>query len=222
MSYRLEKEEIRYNITVMNALDTQIVRLRISLADIEPEIWRVVEVPLDMSLKGVHDVIQAVMGWQDKHLFEFRVSDKCYGLPDPDDIEFGRRLRNARFAKLRALLEVKSGDIEYIYDFGDYWKHNLAVDAVEPVHPGRTYPRLVDGGRRSPPEDVGGPSGYHKFLDAISNPRHRHHRRALDWHCEPYDPGDIGLLAIHLRLSKIARRRHAGRHRKRHIEGTLT
>ena len=37
----------------------KIARLRISLKHIEPEIWRLVEVPLGMSLKGLHDVIRA-------------------------------------------------------------------------------------------------------------------------------------------------------------------
>ncbi|WP_246765093.1 plasmid pRiA4b ORF-3 family protein [Ensifer sp. PDNC004] len=38
----------------------RIARLHIQLDDIEPLIWRRVEVPLTMSLKGLHDVIQAV------------------------------------------------------------------------------------------------------------------------------------------------------------------
>lgn len=48
-----------------------IARLHIQLDDIEPLIWRRVEVPLTISLKGLHDVIQAVMLFEDYHLFEF-------------------------------------------------------------------------------------------------------------------------------------------------------
>jgi hypothetical protein len=36
-------------------------RIRIELKDIDPTIWRTVEVPLTTSLKSLHDVIQAVM-----------------------------------------------------------------------------------------------------------------------------------------------------------------
>jgi hypothetical protein len=46
----------------------RIARLRIELADISPPIWRRVEVPLDLTFKHLHDVIQAVMGWEDCHL----------------------------------------------------------------------------------------------------------------------------------------------------------
>lgn len=46
--------------------DTEtIARMRISLLEIMPEIWRRVEVPANAHLKGLHDVIQAVFGWQD-------------------------------------------------------------------------------------------------------------------------------------------------------------
>ncbi len=46
----------------------QIARIRISLSDIEPEIWRRVDVPLEASLKMLHDIIQRAMGWMDYHL----------------------------------------------------------------------------------------------------------------------------------------------------------
>lgn len=52
----------------------QIAPLRISLDKIEPEIWRRVEVPLDLPMKSLHDVIKAVMGWEDYHLFEFQTT----------------------------------------------------------------------------------------------------------------------------------------------------
>jgi pRiA4b ORF-3-like protein len=59
-----------------------IARIRIELNGIDPTIWRRVEVPLTTSLKGLHDVIQAVMPFENRHLFLFNVGDKRYGLPD--------------------------------------------------------------------------------------------------------------------------------------------
>jgi hypothetical protein len=52
-----------------------IARVRINLAHITPEVWRRVEVPLGLNLKGLHDVIQAAFGWLDYHLFEFQIGD---------------------------------------------------------------------------------------------------------------------------------------------------
>ena len=63
-----------------------IVQVRITLQDIDPPIWRRVQVPADFPLRRLHDVIQAVMGWLDYHLHQFEVGDKLYGQP-----EIGRR-----------------------------------------------------------------------------------------------------------------------------------
>ncbi|MGI9376979.1 MAG: IS1096 element passenger TnpR family protein, partial [Tsuneonella suprasediminis] len=42
---------------------TQIATLRIDLKDSDPPIWRQVEVPTSITLKVLHDIVQAAMGW---------------------------------------------------------------------------------------------------------------------------------------------------------------
>ena len=49
------------------------VRLHVSLAEIEPEIWRRLVVPADWTLDRLHPVLQAAFGWTDSHLHEFRI-----------------------------------------------------------------------------------------------------------------------------------------------------
>src|ERR1700757_2457433 len=66
-------------ISVMNLVD-RIARIRIELNGINPTTWRRVDVPLTTSLKGLHDVIQAVMPFENYHLFRFDVGDKRYGI----------------------------------------------------------------------------------------------------------------------------------------------
>jgi|TARA_R100000501_G_scaffold13654_5_gene25102 hypothetical protein len=80
-----------------------IARLHIALADTDPSIWRRVEVPVDASLKVLHDVIQGAMGWLDYHLWEFEAGDRRYGVIDPDGPD--DRLFAAKNAKLTALLD---------------------------------------------------------------------------------------------------------------------
>jgi hypothetical protein len=62
----------------------RIARIRVELEGIKPTIWRRVEVPLTTSLKGLHEVIQAVMLFENYHLFQFDIGDKRYGIPDPE------------------------------------------------------------------------------------------------------------------------------------------
>ena len=46
-----------------------VARIRIELQDIEPKIWRRVDVPLSSTLLALHDIIQAAFGWTHSHLF---------------------------------------------------------------------------------------------------------------------------------------------------------
>jgi hypothetical protein len=188
----------------------QIARLRIDLAGITPRIWRRVEVPLDLTLKHLHDVIQAAMGWQDCHLYAFHVGDATYGEPTTSAFD-GHRTLSTRVAKLRALLDRGVDRFTYVYDFGDDWEHRITVEAVEEGAPGVACPRFVDGARRGPPEDVGGPPGYQEFLKAATNPRHRRHREVIAWYGGAYDPDDIDEPIVRLRIGQIAKRRRAGK-----------
>ena len=46
----------------------EIATVRIELLDTDPLIWRKVEAPTSITLKVLHDIVQAVMGWFDYHL----------------------------------------------------------------------------------------------------------------------------------------------------------
>lgn len=189
--------------------DETIARLRISLNDTDPEIWRVVDVPLTASLKMLHDIVQAAMGWENYHLWEFETGDRRYGLPDPEwpDDE----LAAAKNIKLGALIERGVREMTYTYDMGDNWEHAIAVEAVRPGDPDVKYPRFIDGARRCPPEDVGGAPGYENFLEAIADPDHEEHGELRQWYGGPYDPDDIDELITKRRVAAIAIRRAAGK-----------
>jgi len=45
----------------------------------------------------------------------------------------------------------------YEYDFTDGWQHDLRVEQILPLEPGRYYPVRIGGRRTAPPEDCGGP-----------------------------------------------------------------
>jgi len=190
-----------------------IARLHIALADTDPLIWRRVEVPVEASLKMLHDIIQGAMGWLDCHLWEFKADDKRYGLPDPgwaDDSLFA-----ARNIKLKSLLDRGISQLTYTYDMGDNWEHIVTVETAEAGHPDTGYPRYVDGERRVPLEDIGGPPGFEDFLDAIAKPKSRGHKDAVEWHrgCygEDFVPDQINERVAKLRIGEIAKRRAAGK-----------
>lgn len=186
----------------------KIARVRVALKDLEPEIWRRVDVPLGQNLKGLHDVIQAVFGWQDQHLFEFQIAGKRYGIPNPEWDE-ERKVLQAKSIRLADVISKGINRFSYTYDFGDNWEHTIAIEAVADGDPAIKYPHFVDGARRGPPEDVGGLPGFFDFVEAVLDPRHPEHRNLLKWYGGPYVPDDIGLLDIRRRLGAIARSRHS-------------
>jgi hypothetical protein len=190
-----------------------IARLHIALADTSPLVWRRVEVPVDASLKMLHDVIQGAMGWLDYHLWEFEAQDKRYGLPDPDWDDDG--LFAAKNIKLKTLLDRGVRHILYTYDMGDSWEHIVTVEAIENAQPGTKYPRYIEGERRAPPEDCGGTPGFEAFLEAVVNPRHPEHKSITAWHRDCYgkafDPDTIDELDAKLSIGNIAKRRAAGK-----------
>ena len=190
-------------------MSANIARILITLDDIEPVIWRRVEVPVTMNLRALHQVIQAVMGWEDMHLYEYRIGEKVYGEPPPPDLSWGRSVMQAKGLRLSALIDRAVTSLTYVYDFGDDWRHTLTIEEVRPAEPGVDYPRLVDGERAAPPEDCGGMPGYFEFVHAIADRTHPQHKELKAWYGEPYDPSDMGREIINGRLQSITARRKA-------------
>ena len=136
-----------------------IAQIKVSLQDVEPVIWRRLEVPAEIKLARLHVALQAAMGWQDYHLHAFRIGDIEYGVPNPEYEPMGVPLKDDRRATLRSLVGVGESFV-YEYDFGDGWEHEILVEAALAPRPRTRYPRVVDGARACPPEDVGGTPGY--------------------------------------------------------------
>ena len=106
---------------------TKIYEIEIELREVRPAVLRRVQVPGELSLAGLHAVVQVAMGWTDSHLHEFDVAGARYGLPDPD-WDGGEVADEARVKLFRLLGQ---GDrVGYVYDFGDGWTHRLTVEKV--------------------------------------------------------------------------------------------
>ncbi len=188
----------------------QIARIRITLEDMEPAIWRRVELPLSNSLKTLHLAIQAVMLFQNYHLFRFDVGEASYGIPLDDDW-MDPPTRDAANIRLAKLVERGVTTFTYTYDFGDDWRHSIEIEGISTADPAMVYPRFVDGERRAPPEDVGGLPCFEEFLDAMAKPRHPSCKSVLQWYGRAFEPTDISPDEIHARMAQLAKRRAYGK-----------
>lgn len=167
-------------------MNIRLYLLKISLSKIEPEIWRRFVVPASITLDRLHDVIQIVMGWTDSHLHEFTVGKKRY-TENPRLEDDGAEENRYR---LEDLIKRKGGTFQYLYDFGDYWVHEIIIEENVYFDPNLGDPLVcLEGERACPPEDVGGIPGYYEFCKAVSDPDHFEHQELTDWfsRLEGYD-----------------------------------
>jgi hypothetical protein len=70
---------------LMVAKTRAVYQLRIALQDIQPTVWRQIQVWEDITMGKLHDILQTVMDWENYHLHEFRIGRRLYSVPDPDD-----------------------------------------------------------------------------------------------------------------------------------------
>lgn len=180
---------------------TKIFELDIVLEEVQPLVRRRVQVPGEVSLAVLHEVVQSAMGWTNSHLHEFEIAGRRYGMPDPD----GDDQDVTDEAKVKLFRLVKQGDrFAYVYDFGDSWNHEIVVEEIHSPEPGVRYPRCVSGEGACPPEDVGGPWGYEEFQAVMADPSHPEHGERLDWVGAPFDPHRFDLGDADRALQRLA------------------
>ena len=82
-----------------------IYQIKVTLLGTKPPIWRRLQVPADLTLAQLHDVLQIAMGWEDRHMHEFRVGQRRFDRPEPAG-PFMRmpRTESERTARLSAVL----------------------------------------------------------------------------------------------------------------------
>ncbi|MEM6674721.1 MAG: plasmid pRiA4b ORF-3 family protein [Planctomycetota bacterium] len=155
--------------------------LHVELLDVEPPVWRRVEVPARALLEELHSVLIVAMGWTDAHLHAFRQGRRVFMAPDASDHAF----EDPRSVRVGELLRQVDDELVWEYDFGDGWEHRVRVEEVRADAPER--PRLLGGARACPPEDCGGAHGYAHLLEVLADVDHPEHAELLEW-AGPVDP----------------------------------
>lgn len=189
--------------------DPTIVRLDAHIADIDPVIFRTLELPRDLNFAELHEVLQAAFGWTDRHLHQFNLSGLTVGAPEVLESGFGEaRVLEATELSLGHLMFPHGPDpaltIVYEYDFGDGWQHVLTLRPAR-RETGIKYPRCVAGARACPPEDVGGSSGYADFLTAWLDPDHEDHKHHRRWAGRGFDPEAFDLEKANKAIARALR-----------------
>ena len=180
----------------------KVYQFKIALKGIKPPIWRRIKVPETYTFWDLHVAIQDSMGWLDYHLHHFEIPDPLkrrvvyIGIPD-EDMEMGMEILPGWEVKIADYFFRENNRADYMYDYGDDWKHRVELEEIQPREKGVKYPVCIDGQRSCPPEDCGGTGGYEDFLKIIMDPQHEQYRETLDWVGGEFDPEHFDAKGVY-------------------------
>lgn len=168
----------------------------IILSHTEPVVWRRIQVPESYNFWDLHVAIQDAMGWEDRHLHEFRLFDNrtgqmiSIGLPAEMTSE-DRPVIAGWTVSVSTVLgsrEWHALPMVYAYDFGDDWEHIVIHEGVQQAIRSIRYPQCLSGERACPPEDCGGVHGYEQLITVLADADHPEHESRREWVGGKFDP----------------------------------
>jgi hypothetical protein len=176
-----------------------VLQLHVELDETTPPIWRTVQVPTAVTMRQLHAVVQAAMGWTNSHLHMFTHDGTRYGHAEPELM-----LTDDTKTSLQDLDLCEGDTLAYEYDFGDSWDHTIRVEKILDADPDVRYPVCLGGKRTCPPEDCGGIWGYQELLATLADPEHEDHEHMKTWlGLEPnrhFDPDRFDVDEVNRRL----------------------
>ena len=165
---------------------TATIRLKVTLMDSEPVVWRQILVPADITLTDLHEIIQKAMGWQHLHDYSFHLG---WGTQ--------KTLLDAERSLFDLLSSTEQQPIYYNYDSQDGWRHRLDAEQVEKSD--AKMPVCTAGNAACPPEGSGGVWGYDRLLAQLENEEDPEYIDLLDRYGE-IDPDAFELSEANARL----------------------
>lgn len=157
------------------------LQLQVTLKYSTPRIWRRLRVSSDATLAELHHTLQLCMGWSDAHLHCFRGSQgQVFGDPEQDPDKMFDWIDEGQ-VRLGDVLVSGKDSLNYDYDFGDGWEHEIRLEKRLPALADEQLPRCLHAVGFCPPEDVGGIPGFAEFLQALNDPQHPEHEHSCSW-----------------------------------------
>jgi hypothetical protein len=176
--------------------------LRLTVASLQPRIWRRLLVRETMWLSRLHEAIQVLFGWYNYQSHVFFVGEKRYGNPMDHDGVVIEDDRDVTLADVRLSEHERAA---YDYLFAEGWHVDLRLEKTVAAEKGAIYPRCVAGERAGPPEDCGGIDAYKDMLYCLKHPETDLGREWREWLGPAYDPEKCDLGAINKALKRLAK-----------------
>ncbi len=173
--------------------------LKIDLINTEPLVSRTIKVSSETSLFLLHHIIQTVMGWQNRHLYEFYLNHLRFTDSRLVDEDFGD-FTDARESMLEDILTKIGTSAFYLYDFGDGWKHEIKLIEISNKPQNEILPSFVLGQNACPPEDCGGVYRYREIIEILADSTHEEYQRIIEWLGPKFNPTTFSGITIEKEL----------------------
>lgn len=158
-------------------------------------VWRRLLLPESLTLEGLHRSIQAAFGWRGGRLHGFVADGRVYG-PEADS-----GVSPEREASLAALVADGVLEFSYDYDYGSEWEVRISILHVSESDPsGR--PRCLAGEGAAPPESIGGPLRFRRFVSALKGEDGGEKNLARGELGDAFDPDAFDLAAANESLGR--------------------
>lgn len=171
------------SLTPMTSSAVQL-QIYVEIVDSEPAIWRRLRIPAKTTLQDLHQLLQAVMGWQNRHGYQFRTEAN-------------------EQATVTAIFSKDIPELLYLYDPKDGWLHRIRLEQTLTM-PDGPAPVCLKGAMACPPEGSGGVWGYEEFLERLNDPDDPEYMDLWDRVGSDFDPDYFDLSNANQRLSTLA------------------
>lgn len=178
----------------------KIFQVSCAIDGIEPPVFRRVQVR-DCNLAKLHEILQAVLGWQNRQLHYFDIEGREYTADRKAIAEF--EWENSARITLSQLWKKGISEFNYVYDMSHPWVHSIVIEGPEEREPRTHYPYCVEAERACPIETCSGPKQYEQWLQAWSNPAHPQHKAVCARLGATFDPEIRSLDPINEKLKRI-------------------
>jgi hypothetical protein len=182
---------------------SNLLTLKITLQDAPIAITRTLQVDDALTFAQLHKILQSAMGWEDAHLHGFEIPTGRRQwiniFENPEEMEDDSALPS-NTTHLKTFLVEKGDKLNYIYDYGDNWIHEVKLTKTEPQPETKITAQCTHATGACPPEDCGSVFGYEDILQALKDPKKPENEEMLEWagidNPSTYDPTfvDINLL----------------------------
>jgi len=172
-------------------------RLRIAIKGTIPLIWRLIEVPSNISLEKLHHILQLSFGWDNAEDFEFTALG--YTICNHDFNERNEIIL-AKEVEIKDVFTSVKDKIYYNYNLFNNWNHVIRLDGIFPFS-GKTVKCLI-GKNASPLGEAGSVIGHNNLVRAFFS-NNSIIRQQLEYINEDFNPLYFNILETNLKLLKL-------------------